>query len=251
MNHNLLILGGTTEASRLAAAVAKAGIPATLSYAGRTAHPRTQPIAHRTGGFGGIAGLQAYLGQHGITHVIDATHPFAAQMSRHALAACRAANVPLIALTRPPWQPQPGDTWQTVPDVAAAVRALDGPPARVFLAIGRQNLEDFAAQPQHHYLLRLVDPPAEPPPLPNHTVVVARGPFTPAGDTELMQAHAITTLVAKNAGGDGASAKLEAARTLAIPVIMIARPELPARRNVPSVDAVLHWLAHDATDLGV
>lgn len=251
MNHNLLILGGTTEASRLAGAVAAAGIAATLSYAGRVAQPRAQPIAHRTGGFGGIAGLQAYLIREGITHVVDATHPFAAQMSRHAVAACRAADVPLIALTRPAWHPKPGDTWQAAADIDAAVDALSGPPGRVFLAIGRQNLEAFAAQPQHHYLLRLVDPPPRRPLLPDHTVIVSRGPFSVAGDTELMQAHGITTLVAKNAGGDGASAKLEAARNLGIPVIMIARPDQPARDEVHAVDAVLLWLDHGVTDLGV
>jgi len=251
MNHNLLILGGTTEASSLARAVAQAGIGATLSYAGRVERPRPQPVAHRIGGFGGIKGLQSYLREHGITHVVDATHPFAAQMSRHAVAACQAVKVPLIALTRRPWQRQPGDDWHPTPDIATAVQALTGPASRILLAIGRQHLESFAVQPHHHYVLRLVDPPTTPPPLPQHTIIVSRGPFTVADDTALMREHGIKTIVAKNAGGSGASAKLEAARALRIPVVMIERPELPARNEVYAVEAVLQWLGHAGADLGV
>ena len=231
--------------------MAEAGIHATLSYAGRVERPRPQPIAHRTGGFGGIAGLEAYLRNNSISHVVDATHPFAAQMSRHAVAACSAVGVPLIALTRPAWQPHAGDDWRHVPDIAGAVDALSGPMCRVLLAIGRQHLESFAAHPQHHYVLRLVDAPAEPPPLPSHTVIVSRGPFSLAGDTALMRKHGIDVVVAKNAGGSGASAKLEAARNLHIPIVMIARPELPPRSEVYSVDAVLQWLGHAGADLGV
>lgn len=251
MNHNLLILGGTREASDLAQAVAAAKIDATLSYAGRVARPRAQPVAQRIGGFGGIEGLTAYLGDNRITHVVDATHPFAAQMSRHAVAACQSAGVPLTALTRPPWQPQPGDTWTSVPDIAGAVAQLHGPARRVLLAIGRLHLASFAAEPQHHYVLRLVDRPTEPPPLPQHTVIVARGPFETAADTALMREHGIDLVVAKNAGGNAADAKLHAARALRLPVIMIERPDLPARHEVHSVDAVLQWLAHAGTDLGV
>lgn len=231
--------------------MADAKIDATLSYAGRVARPRAQPVALRVGGFGGIAGLTAHLRDNRITHVVDATHPFAAQMSRHAVAACAATGLPLIALTRPPWRPQPGDTWTSVPDIAAAVAQLHGPAQRILLAIGRLHLASFAAQPQHHYVLRLVDPPTEPPPLPRHTIIVARGPFETAADTALMREHGIDLVVAKNAGGSAADAKLHAARALHLPVIMIERPDLPARPEVHSVEAVLAWLAHAGTDLGV
>ncbi|MFY0615709.1 MAG: cobalt-precorrin-6A reductase [Hyphomicrobiaceae bacterium] len=251
MNHNLLILGGTTEASHLARAVAEAGLNATLSYAGRVERPKPQPVAHRVGGFGGTAGLEAYLRDNRITHVVDATHPFAAQMSRHAVIACAASGVPLIALTRPVWQQQPGDSWRSARDITSAIDSLALPPRRILLAIGRQNLESFAAQPQHHYVLRLVDPPVTPPPLPSHTFIVSRGPFTVADDTALMLDHGIELVVAKNAGGDGASAKLEAARNLGLPVVMIARPALPPRNEVYSVNAVLQWLGHAGADLGV
>ena len=225
----------------MAQAIAKAGLAGVYSYAGRTEAPMGQPIHMRVGGFGGVEGLQAYLQAEGITHVIDATHPFAAQMSSNAVAACTAQGVPLIALERAPWSAGEGDRWTSVPDIAAAVTALAGPPKRVLLAIGRQHLEPFAAQPQHQYLLRLVDAPTGPLPFPAK-VIVARGPFDVAGDTALMQEHGTEVIVAKNAGGKGAVAKIAAARALGLPVVMIDRPALPPRRVVNSVTAVMAWL---------
>ncbi len=246
----VLLLGGTTEASQLARALASAGIDAVFSYAGRTEAPVAQPVPTRVGGFGGVAGLVRYLRDEGVTHVVDATHPFAARMSRNADEACDAAGVPLCGFERPPWEPGRGDDWRSVPDVAAAVAALPDTPARVFLAIGRQNLEPFAARPQHRYLLRLVDPPEGVLPLPDAEIVIARGPFTETGDAALLSAHGIEFIVAKNAGGTGARAKLDAARTLGLPVILIDRPALPPRRIARSVEEVMAFLAHPA-DLGV
>lgn len=222
-----------------------------FSYAGRTGSPVAQPLPMRVGGFGGVAGLVDYLQREGISHVVDATHPFAAQMSRNAIAACDQTGLPLIALERPAWSPGPGDQWQTVADIEAAVAALPAAPAKVFLAIGKQTLAPFAARPQHHYLLRLVDPPEEALPLPQTTVVIARGPFDAAGDTALLQAHGIGHIVAKNAGGAGAEAKLTAARTLRLPVILIDRPALPPRRVAATVAEVMDWLAHAGTERGV
>ena len=248
---NLLILGGTSEASALAQAVAARGLRATLSYAGRVARPKVQPIPQRVGGFGGASGLARYLRDECVTHLIDATHPFATQISRNAVEACRQADVPLVALTRAPWRAQEGDRWLEVPDISAAVASLAGPSRRVMLALGRLQLAAFAEQPQHRYLLRVVDVPKTPPPLPNHGLVVSRGPFTLAEDEALMRQHRIETLVCKNAGGSGAEAKLEAARALALPVVMITRPTMPARREVTSLEALFDWLFHSDTDLGV
>ena len=241
---NLLVLGGTLEASALVKVLAEHGERVVLSYAGRVAQPKVQPVPVRVGGFGGIDGLVRHLQDEGVTHVVDATHPFAAQMSTHAIAACAQAGVPLLALTRAKWQPMDGDDWRMVADLPEAVAALAGPPRRVMLALGRLHLAAFSAQPQHHYLLRLVDEPTVPPPLPHHTVVVARGPFDLAGDTALLREHRIDTVVCKNAGGSGAVAKLQAARALGLPVVMVARPVLPARNEVAGVAEVLRWLGH-------
>ena len=202
----------------------------------------------RVGGFGGAEGLADFLRAEGIARVVDATHPFAAQISRNAIAACAATGMPLLALERPAWQPGPGDRWSMTPDIETAAALLSGSPQRVFLAIGSQHLSAFATQPQHHYLLRLVDPPEAPLPLPDCVVELARGPFDAEGDRVLMQRHGITLIVAKNAGGTGAEAKLTAARDLGLPVILIDRPAIPPRPVTASVDEALRW-CH--ADLGV
>jgi precorrin-6A/cobalt-precorrin-6A reductase len=244
MRRKLLILGGTTEASALARLVAARGIDAVLSYAGRTERPRPQPVPCRVGGFGGIEGLAAWLGQNRITHVVDATHPFAGRMSLHAAAACAASDLPLVMLTRPPWTPGPGDRWTRVADVAAAAWAMveERSPQTVFLAIGRQHVDAFAVAPHHRYLLRFVDPPRVAPRLPEHDLVVTRGPFTADGDTALMAAHRVDRLVSKNSGGSGARAKIDAARRLRLPVLMIDRPAVPAVPTVAEPHDVLRWL---------
>ena len=246
----VLLLGGTTEATALAHAFAAAGIDAIFSYAGRTENPVAQPLPTRLGGYGGINGLADYVIDAKITHVVDATHPFATQISRNAVEACAMTQTPLIAHERSEWLAQPGDNWQHVPDTQTAVAALPANPARIFLAIGKQTLPAFAAQPQHFYLLRLVDAPDAALPVPNAEVILERGPFTVESDIALMRAHAITHIVAKNSGGTGALAKLEAARCLHLPVILIARPAITDRLIARSIPAVMEWLGHSAR-LGV
>ena len=243
MPHNLLILGGTTEASSLAQSISKTDIKATISYAGRVERIRQQPIPKRIGGFGGVSGLVSYLHEHQVTHVIDATHPFASQMSENAIAACREANVPLAAFTRPAWQAQAGDKWSHVPDIAAAAAALSQAPRRVMLAIGRMHLAAFYDQSHHFYLLRLVDAPEAELAFPNKVVEVSRGPFTTEDDKALMSHHQIDLVVAKNAGGKGAYAKIEAARALDIEVMMIDRPVISPRTELSSLPEVHHWLS--------
>ncbi|MEM7521757.1 MAG: cobalt-precorrin-6A reductase [Pseudomonadota bacterium] len=251
MTTNLLILGGTMEATALCNRLAALNVRASLSLAGRVTRPKRQPLPMRVGGFGGVAGLCAYLVDAGITHVIDATHPFASQMSHNAAEACTTLDLPSVALVRPPWTAQPGDKWKQVPDIAGAVRALDRPACRVMLAVGRMHLNDFAPNPQHHYVLRLVDPPQEKLPFPQVKVLVDRGPFTASKDKALMQSHGIDLVVSKNSGGKGAVSKILAARDLGLPVIMLDRPQMPSRTEVTSVDAVLKWLKGHEADLGV
>jgi precorrin-6A/cobalt-precorrin-6A reductase len=241
-----LILGGTGDANQLAGALARAGIDAVYSYAGRTKIPLPHDLPTRTGGFGGADGLADFIRRESITHVIDATHPFAAEMSRHAVTASTAAKVPLIALERAPWTRETSDNWVDVSDIEAAVAALPEKSARVFLAIGRQHIASFATRAQHTYTLRFVDAPEGALPLPDAKVIVSRGPFTLEGELDLMHSRGIEWIVARNSGGTGARAKIDAARKLSLPVIMIARPELPERLRVEGVDDVLAWLGHDA-----
>jgi precorrin-6A/cobalt-precorrin-6A reductase len=238
-----LILGGIADANLLAAEIARVKIDAVYSYGGRTRAPADQPLPTRIGGFGGVSGLADYIRSEGITHVIDATHPFAAEMSRHAIEACADTGTPLIALERAPWARTPGDHWIEVGDVNAAVAALPEAPAKTFLAIGRQHIAPFAAKPQHAYTLRFVDPPEVPLPF-EADVIVSRGPFTLNGELEMIRSRGIACIVARNSGGNGARAKIDAARQLGLPVIMISRPKLPERKRVESVAEVMQWLGH-------
>ncbi|MGB0960592.1 MAG: cobalt-precorrin-6A reductase [Halocynthiibacter sp.] len=237
-----LILGGTSEASKLARVMSVNGKNAIFSYAGRTNKPVSQPLPTRIGGFGGAAGLARYIRDHHITHLVDATHPFAAQMSQNAVTAANETGVDFAVLERPAWSARAEDKWLEVADYAAAVAALGAGQERVFLAIGKQNINAFQCAPQHQYLLRLVDDPDEEINLPNFCVIKARGPFDVAGDLALLRDHRITKIVAKNAGGTGAEAKLTAARALGIEVILIQRPSLGPRPIFHSPEAVLNWL---------
>jgi precorrin-6A/cobalt-precorrin-6A reductase len=240
----VLILGGTSEANLLATKIAAAGIDAIYSYAGRTQVPVNQPLPTRIGGFGGADGLADVIRQEQFTHVVDATHPFAAEISRNALAACAATATPLVALERRPWAKSPDGHWIEVDDITAAVAALPQPRANIFLAIGRQHIAPFAGKPQHAYTLRFIDALRDPLPLPDAEIIISRGPFTLAGELELLRSRRIAWIVARNSGGEGARAKIDAARQLRLPVIMIKRPMLPERLRVESVSEAMQWLGH-------
>lgn len=246
----VLILGGTTEATELARRLAGDDrFDAQLSLAGVTRAPRAAAVPTRIGGFGGAEGLRRYLTDNRIAALVDATHPFAAVMSGNAVTAAAAAGVPHLAIVRPPWQAGPDDRWRPVADMAAAAAALGSAPRRVFLTVGRKELAPFAAAPQHRYLIRSVDPPPSDLLPPDTEVIAARGPFAEGDELELIDRHAIEVLVTKNSGGSATAAKLAAARTRGIPVVMVERPPRPAADTVADADAALDWLVarhHDA-----
>jgi precorrin-6A/cobalt-precorrin-6A reductase len=247
----VLILGGTTEASALARAVAgDARLAPVLSLAGRTANPRPQPIPTRSGGFGGIEGLLRFLCGEKIDAVVDATHPYADQMSAHAVAACRETGVPLASLVRAEWPRHAGDHWQVVADTEGAAKALGVEPRRVFLSLGRQDVHVFAAAPQHHYLARLIERPEQDTLPPDLRLLQARGPFDRADEERLLRHKRIDVMVSKNAGGTATYAKIEAARALGVPVVMIARPLKPAGVVMTDIDACVAWL-HGLAPRGV
>jgi precorrin-6A/cobalt-precorrin-6A reductase len=243
---HLLILGGTGEAAALAAAaVARFGerLRVTTSLAGRTARPADVAGERRVGGFGGADGLAAYIAQHGVDLVIDATHPFAAQISAQAAAACAAAGVKRLLLERPAWLREARDRWIEVDDLAAAAAALPALGRRCFLTTGGRDLAAFAALSHMHFIVRLVDPPGTPPPLASYEVVLGRGPFGLAEERAMLARHAIDVLVAKASGGQATEAKLVAARERGLPVVMLRRPPAPPGARVDSVAAALDWLA--------
>lgn len=244
MAKKVLILGGTAEAAELARrAVDAFGTRATIitSLAGRTRTRADLPGRVRVGGFGGAQGLIDYLKAEAINLVIDATHPFAAAISAHAADACARTGVPRLALVRPPWRLEPGAAWREVDDLKAAADALVGAAKHAFLTTGRGGLEAFAAVPEAWFLVRLMEAPEKPLPLPNHQVIVQRPPFTVDSERALLTEHRIDTLVAKNSGGI-TEAKITAAFDLGVRVVLIRRPPSPPGDAVETVDAALAWL---------
>lgn len=224
MTH-VLILGGTAEARSLAAELEAKGVPLTSSLAGRVSRPRLPVGPVRVGGFGGVEGLVSWMREHAVTAVVDATHPFAATMGAHAAQACSALDVPLLRLARPGWAEHPdaaGWTWVTSHEAAReAVEKVGGVP---FVTTGRQTLHHHVeAWVDRPVLVRLVEPPEVP--LPEAwTVLRSRGPFDVPGEEALMREHRVSVLLTKDSGGSYTEAKLDAARHLGIPVVVVARP---------------------------
>lgn len=237
----LLILGGTGEALALAEQASwLPNLRVTTSLAGRTRKPVMPAGEARVGGFGGADGLAEYLRDAAIDLVVDATHPFAAKISRNAVAARAATGVPLLTLTRPAWIPRDGDRWTVVADADAAASVL-APASRVFLAVGRGSVSSFA-QADAWFLVRVIDPPDAAPPLSDYTLIEGRGPFRLDNERALLAKHRIDIVVAKNSGGEGTYAKIAAARALGLPVVMIRRPPPPPGESVETVDEVINWI---------
>ena len=220
----ILLLGGTAEARELAALLQSAGVRFVSSLAGRVAQPRLPVGAVQVGGFGGVTGLRAYLAEHRVVAVIDATHPFAEGMSRNALAACTADGIPLLRLERPGWSAAPEAAswdWVNDHDEAAAMAASLG--ERPFLTIGRQALGRFL-EPlrQHRVLARVVDSPGVAVPK-EWTLILSRGPYPVESEREIFAAHGVDVLVTKDSGGSYTWAKMQVATERGVPVVIVRR----------------------------
>ncbi len=245
----VLVLAGTAEAAALVARLVGAdpAYEVTASLAGHTRTPAPLPCPVRTGGFGGVAGLVEALRVDGFAALVDATHPFAAVMPHHAAAAAGELGLPRVRVLRPPWVPGPDDHWIEVDDLTAAARALqDLGAGRVLLTTGRLELAPFAAVDGAHMVVRTIEPP-DPLPLPSATVLLDRGPYSVPGEVALLREHAIDAVVTKNSGGEATAAKLAAAGTLGVPVVMVRRPPQPPGPLVTTVDEAEAWLADVAS----
>jgi precorrin-6A/cobalt-precorrin-6A reductase len=239
----LLLLAGSTEASSLAARLVPAGIDVVSSFAGRTSQLAALPGEVRVGGFGGVAGLVSFMKASGVDAVIDATHPFTAQMPWNCYGACREAGVPRLRVCRPGWTAVDGDRWHRVGSLAGAAVALGSLGARrVFLTTGRTELSPFASVTGAWFLVRSIEAPS-PGALPGASVVLDRGPFSLDGELSLLRSNAIDTLVTKDSGGAAAAAKLEACRVLGLPVVMVDRPAAPPGPLVTTVEEAVAWVA--------
>ncbi|MFJ9039672.1 cobalt-precorrin-6A reductase [Streptomyces sp. NPDC102406] len=240
---HVLVLGGTTEARRLAEVLhPRPGLRVTSSLAGRVAAPRLPPGEVRIGGFGGAAGMAAWLREHAVGAVIDATHPFAETISFNAAEATATTHVPLLALRRPGWVPGEGDDWREVTSLAQAARAVRDAGRRVFLTTGRMGLAAFAPINDAFFLVRSVDAP-EPPCPPHMELLLDRGPFTLDGEREVIARHRLDVLVTKDSGGAATAPKLTAAREAGLPVIIVRRPPTPGGVPVAAtVEEAATWV---------
>ena len=241
----LLILGGTTEGRALAAAAAARFGPSLTvisALAGRTRAPLLPAGQVRIGGFGGTDGLASYLEDERIGLLVDATHPYATRISAQACAAAAQAGTRRLVLVRPPWRPVPGDRWIDVATVEEAVGAIPPEARRAFLTVGVRALAPFASRADLWFLVRLVDEPAEPIPLPRHRLICARGPFAEEDERALLTGHRIDCLVTRASGGEATAAKLAAARALGLPVVMVRRPPPSPGDHASSVEDALAWI---------
>ena len=237
----LLILGGTTEAAEFAArAVDIPNVEVISSLAGRTQQPNTLPGAVRVGGFGGVAGLTNYLQEHRIDLLIDATHPFAAQISWNAAISADRALIPRLSIVRPAWKSEPH--WIDVESNEAAAAILPDLAQRIFLTIGRQELPTFAGLTTLWFLMRMIDPPADGTAIPPGEVLLARAPFSVEQERSWLQNYRIQAIVSKNSGGNATVSKLIAARELNLPVVMVQRPQMPDGESVSDINAALLWI---------
>ncbi len=235
----LLILGGTGEARRIADQLE--GTDTIMSLAGATRSPAPQGVPTRIGGFGGEAGFLAYLDQHRISAVLDATHPYADRITVRTARICAGRGLPFMQYLRPPWVREPGDRWIEIASEEEAARHI-APDAVVFLGTGRQTLMRFANLEGRTVICRQIDPPTQPFPFAGGRFLVGRPPFSVADEEALFQQLGVDWLIVKNAGGAASRTKLTAARHLGIPVLMLARPALGQWPKVESVDAALHWV---------
>ncbi|GLB62144.1 hypothetical protein NCCP2495_00220 [Dietzia sp. NCCP-2495] len=244
----ILVLGGTVEARRLADLLVSAGLDVVTALAGKLARPRLPRGEVLIGGFGDVDGLAQWLRATGASAVIDATDPFAVQISTDAILAAADTGVPLLRLQRPRWTEGEGDRWIRVPDMRAAVEAVRGQYRRPMLTVGKLGASEFAGDSQGAYLIRCSEPP--PGPLPErYLLVLDKGPFGVDSERTIMSRHRIDVLVTRESGGRASAAKLEAARALNIPVVMVDRPRdpaeaagLPTPETVHRVDEAARWL---------
>lgn len=235
----ILLLGGVGDALAIARRLAPQDI---YSLAGLGKVPADLPCQVRVGGYGGAEGLAAFMAGEGIDLLLDITHPYAAQISANAARAAELSGVPCWALRRPGWQAGGGDDWREVADWAALSTALE-PFQRPFFTLGREPLAHLQAIPLHqHWTVRCLD---DYPGTPRARVIGARGPFNLADERALFAAGQFDVLISKNSGSSATDPKLQVARELGLPALLLARPPLPAvDRQFSAVEDV--WSALQA-----
>lgn len=216
----ILLLGGVTEALTIARTLGPQHI---YSLAGIGRVPTDLACQVRVGGYGGAEGLAQFVRAKHISLILDATHPYAAQISANAAQAARLCAIPCWALRRPAWQPQPADDWREVSDWAGLVEALK-PFQRPLFTLGREPLQHLDEIPAGQFwTLRALDayPGNE-----RCEVIGARGPFLLEDERALFERRQIDVLISKNSGSSATEPKLQVARERGVPVVVLQRPVL-------------------------
>lgn len=251
MRKKILLLGGTIGARQIAEAIANSlDVDATVSLSGATTTRQDYALPMRVGGFGGADGLRQYLVDNQIDLIVDATHPYAAQMSRNAVVVSTQAGIPLVVFDRPAWEPVAGDKWTMAPDVDWVLKRLERlRPRNVFLPLGRKEIHRFEAVPKHNYLIRSIEAFYPPLNLPHATHIRSQPPYDKADEVDLMKRRRIDLMVVKNSGGASNYPKIAAARELGIRVVMIRRPALavasPCRSVCETVATIAEFVRHN------
>ncbi|MHC1548593.1 cobalt-precorrin-6A reductase [Phyllobacterium sp. K27] len=244
----VLILGGTAEAVKLASRLQAPHLRVISSLAGRTLAPAKIEGEVRVGGFGGPQGLADYLKSENVKLLIDATHPFATQISDNAILAVSAGSpTAFVRLERPAWSKKPGDKWTSVDTLAQAAEAIPSK-ARVLLALGKQHIAAFSKRNNVHFVVRMIDPPETPPDLVDFELELSK-PRTVEDESSFLIAKRISHIVCRNSGGKASYAKITAARDLGIPVIMIERPRRPDVHTLPDVESVVGFVGETLKSL--
>ena len=255
MPEKLLILGGTREAYQLAeilnAQFTQEKLNFISSLAGTTKKPNIPAGKFRTGGFGGLAGLKNFLVKEEISLLVDATHPFAENISKNALLASLELGLPFLVLNRPPWVKHRTDQWIEVSSLKNAVKYLKNVEKKtgslfstgsIFLTTGNKELWLFQNSLNYHFLVRTVEEPELVSEWPQATFLKDRGPYTLENEIKLLKKHKISMLVAKNSGGISTYAKNEAARNFKNHVLMVRRPEIITAKSCQTVNEAVDWV---------
>ena len=242
MIKKILIIGGTQEGNNLAEIFHGCKLNYIISYAGIVDKVYEKTFKKRIGGFGGKIGMINYIRDNKISHVIDASHPFSSKISLNTMNACKALNIPVINYSRKPWFKKKGDNWIRVKNFYESTNYLRGKPKRIFLAIGRKNLDTYKEFSQNFFLLRFLESNTNNNFFQNQKCIISRGPFTVDDDLRILSRYRIEMIISKNSGGDGAYSKIIAARRLKIPIIIISRPKGVKTKKIYNFNSVMSWL---------
>ncbi|MFT7369863.1 MAG: precorrin-6A/cobalt-precorrin-6A reductase [Octadecabacter sp.] len=237
----LLLLAGTGEAKQIAWGLADTNVSVVASLAGVTRSPDPLPVTTRIGGFGGDDGFRSYLRESSISAVLDATHPFAAQISDRTARICSDFKLPYAQVVRPVWLPKIGDNWTSITSPCDAEKHIPSG-STVFIATGRQTLAEYANLAGRRLLVRMIDPPNAPLPFEGGEFIIGRPPFTQASEMALFRSLGVTHLISKNAGGQGGRAKLDAASELGLQVLLLDRPQTTDAQQLITVQEALSWV---------